>query len=249
MCTGYEVGTPCDGNGVDPIEPEFKVEIQDSVFVNLLPLEGSDTLTARDFSAAYEFHNLYDSCRVIYTFSELWQEEERLELSNWDYEHFEKNKNAAQLSALSRSKSFVVTGDTVSYFRSVKWFDPRSGKRQQLVDNFYCTDSLTYIVSMVNELTSARIEVERLLVVSDGSGHIMTSGGLPIAVRKWVPPTGWNGVSAYVDIEITVEGSGLFDPARKDDIVGRLSRALEEPFYSTYYSQFNVSYEVEEEIE
>lgn len=253
MCTGYELGTPCSGGGVNPLDDVYElkipVEIQDSVFVDLYEIEGGDTSSPHDYSAAYEFHHLYDSTRVVYTFAELWQSTERLELANWNFEVYEKDKTAAELSTLSRSKSFTITGDTISYYREISWFDHRPGHRVQLANNFYCTDTLTYVVSFVNEVTQQRIEVQRLTVTGDGNGHIMTGGGLPMAVVRWVPPTSWEGVSAYVDLELAVEGSGLFNPAKWGSIVGNISHSLKEPFYSGYYQQFNQPYQIGGTIE
>ena len=219
------------------VKSETLVEIQDGVKVDPTGETGI-VYPADEFWASYSFYHLYDSVQVSYHFVELAQGNNRIELANWSEEGYEKNKSALELSNISRSKSFVVSGDEISYCHHVKWFDYRPGYRQQLVDNFYCDGVLTYTVSAVNESTAERIDIEVLTIEGDGSGHILTTGGVPIEVVEWTPPASWNGVSAYIDITLTVSGDDL-SISRRDRVAGRASTALTEPFYSDYYKQFN----------
>ena len=109
-----------------PTKAQVPVEIQDGVTISPVG-ENGDTLSPDSFWANYTFHHLYDSCRVIYQFVELAQGKERIELANWVNQRYEKTKTASELSDMSRSKSFVISGDTISYAHSVRWFDPRLG--------------------------------------------------------------------------------------------------------------------------
>ena len=215
--------------------------LQDGVEVNLYSFEEGKVLSPDRFWVAYTFHTLYDSCRVIYWFTELKQGDERLPIANWVKDRYEKGRTAEDLSAMSRSESFVVTGDAVSYYHAVEWFDPRPGKREQLVDNFFCPDTLTYRIVAVNETTTESIVIEEL-EVRENNGHIWTSGGLPLAEISWDPPASWEGQSVYIDVQLELDGPGLFNPARSDEITGPLSVQLDEPFYSGYYEQFNESH-------
>ena len=215
--------------------------LQEGVEVNLYSFEAEKILSPDEFWVTYAFHNLYDSCRVVYWFTELKQGDMRLAIDYWVRDRYEKEKNAEDLSAISRSKSFTVTGENVSYCHAVEWFDHRPDKRIRLVDNFYCPDTLTYTIRAVNETTGDRQILERLTVRSN-DGRMWASGALPIALVEWKPPTSWTGQTAYIDIQLGVEGPGLFNPARSDEITGPLSVQLEEPYYSEYYEQFNQSY-------
>ena len=236
ICVGKKAGEDCD----KPAITGYDFNIQDSVMVNPVS-EGGIIYSASDFWAAYNFHHKYDSTHVIYRFMELTQGSNRIELANWDHEGYETGMTPSELSAISKSKPFVVTGQQIRYCHVVEWFDPRSGYRTQEVDNFYCKDTLTYVIKAVNETTQQSVTIETLTFWSDGS-HIIITGGNPIAVVQWTPPSTWNGQSAHIKIDLSQSGSGAYNPARHDLVSGRGSTALTESYYSAYFEDFNESY-------
>ena len=244
VCIGQTVGSNCgqsSGNSGESGSVVVPCTLQDGVVVNLYNAETDELLSPGDFWVSYAFHTLYDSCRVVYWFTELKQGDARLVIDNWIEDQYETEKTPEELSAISRSASFVVTGEEISYYHALEWFDHRPGKRVQQVDNFYCPDSLTYRIRAVNETTEASIVIEELDVRSN-ENRVWTSGGLPLAAVRWDPPSGWTGQTAYIDVQIEVEGPGLFNPARSDEVTGPLSVQLSEPYYSGYYEPFNQNF-------
>lgn len=215
-------------------------EVQDSAFVDLINDDVGDTTNPDKVWPLYEFHMLYDSCRAIYTFTELKCAGARLKLDNWKYLDFKKNFDAATLSGMSHSKPFTVhAGDTLSFYREFAWFNPHTN--EQKINNYFSEDDLEFVVRLKNTGTNATLaRLDSLGIYSrvpSGVPYIYGNGPAYYIV-KYIVPAAHNNKEVYVDIAVSANGTGDFDPARKDDFGINLSAAVLNDCWVPYFAQF-----------
>lgn len=214
-------------------------EVQDSMFIDLINDDIGDTTDPDRVWALYEFHMLSDSCRAIYTFTELKSAGARIELDNWDYLDFKKTYAAPTLSQMSRSRPFVVhAGDTLSFYREFAWFDPDGVQKP---NNYYSEDDLEYVVRLKKtgtNVTLARLDslgVARR--VPSGVPYLYGNGPAYYIVTYVVPPI-HNNKEVFVEVGLNVTGTGDYFPARRDDIGINLSAAVLNDCWTPFFNQY-----------
>lgn len=215
-------------------------EVQDSVFIDLINDEVGDTTSPNLVWPLYEFHMLYDSCRAIYTFTELKNAGARIELDNWDYLEFKTSFDSQPLSQLSCSRPFVVrVGDTLSFYREFAWFSSHTGN--QKADNYFSEDDLEFVVRLKKTGTKTVLAtLDSLGVYSrvpSGVPYIYGNGPAYYVVQ-YVVPAAYHNTEVYVDVDVSANGTGEYFPARRDDIGINLSAAVLNPCWSPFFEQY-----------
>jgi hypothetical protein len=129
----------------------------------------------------------------------------------------------------TRTNDFVLdSNDTISFYRDFQWYNPKDSR--QSLDNYFSTDTLDYVVELVNASNGQR------LALMDSLGALpMVPPGTPvlygrhpiIAKIKYPVPSTMAGISAFVRVQLNARGDGLYQPIRRDGFSVGLSRALE----------------------
>lgn len=217
--------------------PDLWVMHQDSTYSYLV--QGSDTLAPDDYSPSYEYEMAYDSCHVMYTFTECKRNGHRLTLLHWQQNRI-AHAAARILSFNSRSADFpLVAGDTISFFRDTRWSDLR---RRQTTTNFQSLDSLDFAVELVRASDSARI------ALLDSMGYLprfqpgppVLHGTRPMmALGSYVVPTSIAGGDAFVRVLMYPRGSGAYHFMRRDGITIAMSEMLNHPGATAYINSFS----------
>lgn len=220
--------------------PHLWFEVQDSAYIDLINEDTGDTTNPDKVWALYEFHMLYDSCRAVYTFTELKCAGARVKLDNWKYLDFKKTFDPATLSGMSRSKVFTVhTGDTLSFYREFAWFNPHTN--EQKINNYFSEDDLEFVVRLKQSGTNTILaRLDSLGIYSripSGAPYIYGNGPAYYLVKYVVPPA-HNNKQVYVDISVGADGTGDYFPARKDDFGVNLSAAVLTDCWVPFFAQF-----------
>lgn len=215
--------------------PELWVNIGQDCIANCRVI-GSDTVPADAIAASYSFGMIYDSVsRTDYTFTECRRNGGRIPLLHWRRHHL-VHMDADVMSYNSRTASFpLVGGDTLGFFRELKWYDPMT--REQTPDNYYALDTLAYAVELVRASDGA------VLALLDSIG-VMPSlarntpvihGTRPILAQvRYVVPGALACDSAFIGIRLYAHGDGAYNFLRYDGETIALSDMLNDPYWIDY---------------
>lgn len=220
--------------------PELYVEVQDSIFVKRI-LAG-DTIPASEFlvSASYQYEMIYDSTsRVGYIFSECRHNGTRPRLLAWSYRRL-VTAPIAKLNDSSRTEDFAIsTGDTVSFYRELRWYNPKN--HRQDTNNYYSPDTLDYAVELVDAANGERLKLLDSLgaLPSPSPGVPVFYGTRPIiALARYIIPSSMNGKMAFVRVLLYARGDGAYNPVRLDMPTIGISKSVDSPNLGSYLQKF-----------
>ncbi len=220
--------------------PEWYVHIQDSLFVKLT--HGSQILDTNEYchSASYQYEMIYDSTsRIDYTFSECKLNNGRIRLRNWQDGRISTAPISEYNDSTRTDEVTLAAGDTISFYRHFQWYNPMT--RKQSFSNYFATDTLDYVVDLVNAATGLR------LALLDSFGALArVPAGSPvlyglhpiIAVVRFPVPSAMAGKHAFVRVHIDARGDGLYQPIRRDGPTVGLSRGLATGRWTEYLRLF-----------
>lgn len=201
-----------------------------------VPEGGTDTIESAKIRPGFGFEMHHDSGHTMYRVAEFKKNGNNIWLHGWCEGKTIRDLSAANLSDSSRTVSFVVhTGDTLSFFRELAWFNPWT--IEQTPNGYYSFDTLDYTVELVRANTGAR----RALLDSIGvlkkvpMGTPTIYGTRPIIdVVKYVIPSIMDGETLFIRVRLYARGEGLYDFVRTDRWGLRLSDRLTDPAWQDY---------------
>lgn len=208
--------------------PELYIEIQNGTFMKRI--KGTTILDTNEycFSAAYQFEMIYDSTsRIGYLFSECKQNNKRLHLKSWKCNRL-TTAPISKYNDSSRTDVFTINaGDTISFYRDFRWYEPKHFLQSR--SNYYSTDTIDYVVDLVDASTGQRLalldSLGALPQVPPGSPVLY--GFHPIMAHvKYIATASISGKSVFMRLQLWTRGDGLYQPIRKDVPTVGLSRAL-----------------------
>lgn len=214
------------------------VTLQDSL--HLLRIVGGDTIPASWYAPSYQYEMVYDPyCRTDFIFTECKKNGEVLKLRSWSNGRT-VHAPAELLTFNSRTENFqVAAGDTVSFYRSLDWYNP-SNQRQD-TNNYYGLDTLEMIVHLVKVANGAPIQLDSIGILPQiPAGVPVIYGERPImALVKYAVPPAWNGASVFVGVTVRARGQGAFHFLRLDAVTVGESERLKEARYVNYLSTYD----------
>lgn len=214
------------------------VTIQDSV--HLLRIVGGDTIPASWYAPSYQYEMVYDPfCRTDFIFTECRKNDEVLKLRSWSNGRL-VHAPAELLTFNSRTENFqVAAGDTVSFYRSLDWYNP-SNHRQD-TNNYYSLDTLEMIVHLVKVADGTPILLDSIGILPRvPAGVPVIYGERPImALVTYEVPAVLNGSSVFVGVTVRARGQGPFHFLRLDAVTVGESQRLKEARYVDYLSLYD----------
>lgn len=214
------------------------VTIQDTI--RMCRIVGSDTLSASMISSGYRYQMAYPPySSTYYAVSECTHNGELLKLAAWVHNRL-VHAPAELLTFNSRTEYFpVVVGDTVSFYRGLRWIDP-SNNRQD-TNNYYSLDTLDMVVHLVRVSDGMPIQLDSLSVLPKvPAGRPTIYGERPIMalVRYAVPPM-FDGDSVFIGVTVRARGQGVYHWMRRDVITTGASAQLTKPQTVAYLDFFD----------
>lgn len=203
----------------------------------------SDSIPRTRVTASYRVIMPFDSGQVTYDLAEVRKNNARVLLSTWCDGADIRTWSLAQMNDSTRTASFtVVTGDTVSFFRQLSWYNPAdtSGYPQQL-NNFYSLDTLDYVVELVRASDNVSlVPLDSLGVLRKvPSGSPSFYGSRPIAAKvTYVVPSQMNGTIVYLRLKSNAWGAGEFSFVRRDRMSLGASYNLDSPEWVNYLDEY-----------
>lgn len=221
-----------------PADPRHVI-IQDSVGV--LNPDGDPVSW---YAPSYQYAMIYGgTSRTDFIFTECKKNGELIKLMTWN--HRETISAPAEvISYNSRTVNFQVhAGDTISFFRSMGWYNPTTN--HQDTNNYYALDTLEMIVHLVNA------DDGRPLAQLDSIGVLpRTVPGMPaiygtrpvLALVSYVVPGSLDGDSVLIGVTLRAEGAGPHNYIRQDKVTVGLSASLENARVQEYLAAFGPMY-------
>lgn len=197
---------------------------------------GDDTIQSAKIHPGFGFEMHHDSGHTMYRVAEFRKNNSQIWLHGWCEGKTIRDLPAEVLSDSSRTASFVVhTGDTISFFRELAWFNPWT--LEQTPDGYYSLDTLDYAVELVKAVTGVR----RVLLDSIGvlrkmpSGTPTIYGTRPIIdIVSYIIPPMLNGETVFIRVRLYARGGGAFNFVRTDRWGLRLSDRLTDSAWQEY---------------
>ncbi len=224
-----------------PSPPDtFFVNVQGNLYISRIS-RGGDTLPASAVIApAFAIEMLYDSTsRVNYLFSECLHNGVKVTLPNWKHLRLAAAPIAV-ISDSSHTAPFRVTaGDTVSFYRQLSWYDPKT--KAQKRNNFMSLDTLDYVVELVDASSGRRVAMLDSLGVLPCSTRCVPTfyGNRPInALVKYAIPAALNGDTVFVRLKLMARGAGEYYPLRHDISTSGISLNVTSPLGIAYLRQY-----------
>lgn len=214
------------------------VTIQDSV--HLLRIVGGDTIPASWYAPSYQYEMVYDPyCRTDFIFTECRKNDEMLKLRSWSNRRL-VHAPAELLTFNSRTENFqVAAGDTVSFYRSLDWYNPVTFRQD--TNNYYSLDTLEMIVHLVKAADGTPIQLDSIGILPRvPAGIPVIYGQRPIMAHvKYVVPPALNGNSVFVGVTVRARGQGAFNFLRLDAVTVGESERLKEARYVDYLNLYD----------
>lgn len=221
--------------------PEWFEEVQDGFYVSRVSKSGAWSNPEAKIGAAYRFEMVYDSTsRVQYLFTECYHNGTRPRLLSWKPRHLH-TAPVEQMTDSSRTENFkIAPGDTISFFRELKWYNPMTGRQD--TNNFWSPDTLGYAVELVRATSGQRIALLDsfgvLAQLSPGAPTFCGSRPLIAHVTYMVPSTIPTSDSVFVRVRLYADGDGLFTPMRNDEWTSGMAHALRKGIWDYYLSLY-----------
>ncbi len=203
-----------------------------------------DTIAPAKFSQSYSYGMVYDSiCHVEYLFTEASLNGQLLQLLHWKDGRL-VHAEQGYLTFNSRTANFPVSaGDTVSFYRELKWYHPIT--KWQDTSSYYAEDTLEYIVHLVRAsdyMPLAQLDSTGILArVTPGAPHIYGSRPL-MALVRYVVPGPVAGDSAFIGVTVRANGAGKYHFVRFDGYTHGVSNRLNRADYQRYLQVYSGAY-------
>lgn len=201
------------------------VTIQDTI--RMCRIVGGDTLPASMISPGYRYQMVYPPySSTYYAVSECKHNGEVLKLATWVHNR-RVHAPAELLTFNSRTEYFpVVAGDTISFYRGLRWIDP-SNNRQDTT-NYYSLDTLDMVMHLVRVSDGMPIQLDSLTVLPQvPAGRPVIYGERPImALVRYRVPSIFDGDSVFIGITVRARGQGAYHWIRRDVITTGASAKL-----------------------
>lgn len=222
-----------------PVLPDsLFVTIQDSIRVYRIA-EG-DTVPASWFSSGYAYEMVYPPySSTRYLLTECKHNGELLKLAAW-VDGRRVHAPAELLTFNSRTEYFpVVTGDTVSFYRSFDWVDPSNSFQD--TSNYYSLDTLDMVVHLVRVSDGTPIQLDSLSVLPQvPAGVPIIYGERPImALVRYAVPSEFDGDSVFIGVTVRARGQGAYHWMRRDLITVGESTRLTDAYYIEYLNLYD----------
>jgi hypothetical protein len=176
----------------------------------------------------------------MYTFTECMRNSGRIKLAKW-INHRTVNANAALLSFNSTTDTFRChTGDTLSFYREIRWRDPRTGRFD--TNTYYARDSLDYAVELVRASDSVRIALLDSIgmLPSFLPSRPVIHGMHPLlALVHYIVPPELNDTKAFIRIRVHHRGNGEHWFTRSDRPTIALSARLTDSNWIDFINLFS----------
>lgn len=197
---------------------------------------GNDTIPSAKIRPGFGFEMHHDSGHTMYRVAEFKKNGSQIWLHGWCEGKTIRDLSSGALSDSSRTVSFTVyTGDTITFFRELAWFNPWT--MEQTPGGYYSLDTLDYAVELVKTSSGQR----RALLDSIGVlknapiGTPTIYGTRPIIdVVKFIVPSLMNGETVFIRVRLYARGGGLYDFVRTDRWGLRLSDRLSDSAWQNY---------------
>lgn len=219
----------------------FAITIQETA--ELYRIQGGDTLPASWYAPAYLYEMVYDpTCRTNFIFTECKKNGGLLWLEAWNYKAL-IHAPSELMSFNSRTSNFLAhAGDTISFYRSVRWYNPRTSRMD--TTNYYALDTLEMVVHLVRVEDGAPIQLDSLGILPRTTPGMPTIyGARPImALVSYQVPEAFDGDSIFVGVTVRARGSGPYHFMRVDDVTVGESERLKDAWYQNYLTAFGSVY-------
>lgn len=220
--------------------PERYVEVQDGIYISRIINHGQDTLKNDAIvSAAYMYEMIYDSTsRIDYLFTECMKNGWRPRLATWTSGRI-RTASFSALTDSSRTDPFTVTsGDTISFYRELSWYNPRN--HRQDTDNFFSLDTLDYAVELTDKKGSRLELLDSLGVLARASPGIpVLYGSRPIMAKvSFIVPPAMNGDTVALRVRLYAHGNGEFYQMRNDRFTVNASHKLDKEYWQGYLKSY-----------
>ena len=218
--------------------PELFALVQDTIYVLRIGPNG-DTTDANKISGAYEYTMVNDSSSYTkYLVTEIKNNGALVKLLHW-VENRTVHADARLLTYNSRTVNFKVrAGDTLTFYRELMWYNPIT--REQLLNNYYSTDTLDFSVDLVRVSNGEPIalldSIGMLPRVPVGSPRIYGTRP-PFARVKYIVPPGLND-SVFVGVTVQTRGKGAYHFVRTDRVTIGFSDKVDIPHYKTLNTMY-----------
>lgn len=203
---------------------------------------GCDTIPELKVSAAYRFDMQYPNATVVYRAAEFKRNGDRLFLPGWIEGEMWDSWTAEQVGDTSKTEGFVLaTGDTLSFYRELAWYDPDASAMEQTDTNFQSLDTLDFIVELVNAGNGQRLALLDSMGVlrRDAPGTPTYYGQRPIlALVNYAVPPAMAGIPAFMRTRLYRRGDGEYEPLRVDEIEFAISDRLTDPGWTDYIAAY-----------
>lgn len=175
----------------------------------------------------YWFEMHYDSCRTMYSIGEFKRNSEKLPLANWCYRNVIRSADPATLGDTSRTEPFyVVTGDTISYYRELYWLHDADGFN---LNSYHALDTLDYVVELVDDSTGLRLTTLDSIGLQRETGKgtgLFYGTGNSAAIVQYITPSLYNQKTVFLRLKLYARGTGLYNMIRFDRMSAGLSARL-----------------------
>lgn len=224
--------------------PENYEFVQDGVYVKRIDKSGRIIGPEEKIATAYRFEMIYDSTsRVQYLFTECMCNGMRPRLLAWRNKHLHC-ASTTMMTDSSRTENFhIKTGDTVSFFREFKWYNPETGRQD--TNNFWSPDTLGYAIELVSAATGSRLVLLDsfgvLAQLTPGPPAFYGTKPIMTTVKYVVPTTIPTTDSVFVRVRLYTNGDGLYLPVRHDEWTIGASYALDIGIWNYYLSLYGGS--------
>lgn len=203
-----------------------------------------DGFPASWYAPSYQYAMIYGATsRTDFIFTECKKNGELIKLMTWNHRKT-ISAPAEVISYNSRTVNFQVhAGDTISFFRSMGWYNPTTS--HQDTNNYYALDTLEMIVHLVSA------DDGRPLAQLDSIGVLpRTIPGMPaiygmrpvLALVSYVVPGALDGDSVLVGVTLRAEGAGSHNYIRRDEVTLALSESLKNAPVQEYLAAFGPIY-------
>lgn len=229
---------PDQHNAHAQLSDSLFVTVQDTVHVYRV-IEGEIVPTSW-IAPGYLYRMAYPPYSATrYMLTECRRNSELLKLASWVDER-RVHAPAELLTFNSRTEYFqVVAGDTISFYRSVDWFDPSSNRQD--TNNYYSLDTLEMVVHLVRVSDGTPIQLDSLSVLPQvPAGRPSIYGERPImALVHYVVPSVFDGDSVFIGVTVRARGQGAYHWMRHDFVSIGVSAQLTKAAVVAYLNLFD----------
>ncbi len=178
-----------------------------------------DTSAAMALSPYWQFEQASDSSRIIYRAAQFEINGHQIHLDGWRRGNTLTTSLDSLADASRTGAVLVATGDSLSFFRYLNWYNPITELRT--VDNFNSPDTVDFVVELVSDSSGNRVAMIDSLGIDRQvpAGGATLHGSRPIVARAtYVVPSSLNGTKVFFRVLTYLRGDGTENPLRFDGL-------------------------------